>query len=194
MGLDKHDRLAQEMNNKQQIFVSAYLKDLNATSAAITAGYSAKTAYSQGQRLLKHVEVKTAIQQKLAKMFGKFEVSEQRTIEEIARIAFADIRKIFDETGQLKPIHELDDDTAAVIAGVEHEKLFEHFGKGQAKHIGTTTKVKMNSKNNALEMLCRYQKLLNDGAQTNVQVNISLAGMIGERRKVIERDDAQPGA
>jgi len=181
------------VTNKQQIFVSSYLKDLNATSAAIAAGYSPKTAYSQGQRLLKHVEISTEIQQKLAKMFGNFEVTEQKVIQEMARIAFSDTRKIFDQDGQLKPIHELDDDTAAVIAGIEHEKLFEHFGKVQAKHVGTTTKVKLNNKNQALEMLGKYLKLFND-AGTNIQVNISLAGMISERRRVIERDDAQPGA
>lgn len=50
------------MTTKQQRFVEEYLVDLNATQAAIRAGYSAKTAYSQGQRLLKDVEVKRAIE------------------------------------------------------------------------------------------------------------------------------------
>lgn len=49
------------MNRRQQRFVQEYLLDLNATQAAIRAGYNEKTAYSQGQRLLKNVEVKTAI-------------------------------------------------------------------------------------------------------------------------------------
>lgn len=49
------------MNARQQAFVEHYLTDLNATQAAIRAGYSEKTAYSAGQRLLKHVEVAPAI-------------------------------------------------------------------------------------------------------------------------------------
>ena len=49
------------MNDRQKRFVGAYLIDPNATQAAITAGYSEKTAYSQGQRLLKHVEVSEAL-------------------------------------------------------------------------------------------------------------------------------------
>lgn len=49
------------MNDKQKAFVKEYLIDLNATQAAIRVGYSAKTAYSQGQRLLKHVEVSEAL-------------------------------------------------------------------------------------------------------------------------------------
>lgn len=50
------------MNPKQQRFVEEYLVDLNATQAAIRAGYSAKTAYSHGQRLLKDVEIAAAVE------------------------------------------------------------------------------------------------------------------------------------
>ncbi len=49
------------MTHKQSIFVAEYLKDMNATQAAIRAGYSPKTAYSIGQRLLKNVEISKAI-------------------------------------------------------------------------------------------------------------------------------------
>ena len=49
------------MTHKQSIFIAEYLKDMNATQAAIRAGYSPKTAYSIGQRLLKNVEVSQAI-------------------------------------------------------------------------------------------------------------------------------------
>jgi phage terminase small subunit len=170
------------VTRKQQLFVSAYLKDLNATSAAITAGYSPKTASSIGNALLNKVEVSQLIQAKLGEIIGNFEISTRRTLHEMARIAFADTRKLFDEDGGLKPIHELDDDTAAVIGGIEHEKLFEHFGQKEAKQIGNTVKVKLNNKNQALEMLGRYLKLFND-ATTNIQVNISL----GERMKKAEQ-------
>jgi len=50
------------VNAKQAAFVREYLIDRNATQAAIRAGYSEKTAYSHGQRLLKHVEVSAAIE------------------------------------------------------------------------------------------------------------------------------------
>lgn len=54
------------LNEKQQRFCDEYLIDLNATQAAIRSGYSEKTAYSQGQRLLKHVEVKAFIDARMA--------------------------------------------------------------------------------------------------------------------------------
>ena len=54
------------LNDKQQRFCDEYLIDLNATQAAIRSGYSKKTAYSQGQRLLKHDEVKAYIEARMA--------------------------------------------------------------------------------------------------------------------------------
>lgn len=54
------------LNEKQQRFCDEYLIDLNATQAAIRSGYSKKTAYSQGQRLLKHAEVKAYIDARMA--------------------------------------------------------------------------------------------------------------------------------
>ena len=58
------------MTGKQKRFAEEYLVDCNATQAAIRAGYSEKTAYSQGERLLKNVEVKNWINEQLAQMQG----------------------------------------------------------------------------------------------------------------------------
>ena len=52
------------LSEMQQLFCDEYLIDLNATQAAIRAGYSEKTAYSQGQRLLKNVEIQKQIQKR----------------------------------------------------------------------------------------------------------------------------------
>jgi phage terminase small subunit len=60
---------------RQELFVQEYLVDLNATQAAIRAGYSERTAYSQGQRLLKHVEVQAAVQAAMAARAERTEIS-----------------------------------------------------------------------------------------------------------------------
>jgi phage terminase small subunit len=63
-----------KLSIQQQRFVEEYLVDLNATQAALRAGYSTKTAYSQGQRLLKHVEIKKklrAVQDKRSENVGR---------------------------------------------------------------------------------------------------------------------------
>lgn len=54
------------MTDKQKRFCDEYLIDCNATQAAIRAGYSDKTAYSQGERLLRNVEVKSYIDERMA--------------------------------------------------------------------------------------------------------------------------------
>jgi phage terminase small subunit len=51
---------------KQRLFVEAYLANPNATQSAIKAGYSEKTAYSQGQRLLKNVEIAKLLEKRVA--------------------------------------------------------------------------------------------------------------------------------
>lgn len=56
------------MTPKQRRFCDEYLIDANMTQAAIRAGYSSKTAYSQGQRLLKNVEIKNYIDEQMEKM------------------------------------------------------------------------------------------------------------------------------
>jgi len=68
---------------KQAQFVAEYLIDLNATQAAIRAGYSEKTAYSMGQRLLKHVEVGTAITEAQAKRAERTKITQDYVLDSI---------------------------------------------------------------------------------------------------------------
>ena len=87
------------MNPKQQRFAEEYLIDSNATQAAIRAGYSAKTAYSQGQRLLSHVEIKAAIQDMQAKHRERTAVTVESITEQL-RVAY-DLAK---SNGQSAPM------------------------------------------------------------------------------------------
>lgn len=150
------------MTQQQLVFVREYLKNgMNATSAAISAGYSEKTAASQGARLLKHVEIQPLIAQKAEAVLNKLDYGIERTLNEVARLAFLDARKMFEADGSLKRIHEVDDDTAACIAGMEVTELFE--GDGEQKHAyGLLKKVKLSDKGSALDKLMRYHSLYRD--------------------------------
>lgn len=75
---------------KQARFVDEYLIDLNATQAAIRAGFSEKTAYSQGQRLLKNVEVQAAIAARQAERANRTEITQDRVLAELWKMATAD--------------------------------------------------------------------------------------------------------
>lgn len=136
-------------------FCDEYLVHFNATKAAKAAGYSAKTAGQQASRLLKNVKVQEYLQKKQVKVANKLEATHERTMLEIARIAFADPRKMYDDAGNLKNIKDMDDDTAAAIASVETEELFE--GRGEDRQqVGLVRKVKKWSKLGALGILADH--------------------------------------
>ncbi|WP_269715780.1 terminase small subunit [Caulobacter sp. NIBR2454] len=81
------------LNEKHLRFVEEYLVDLNATQAAIRAGYSPKTAYSQGQRLLKYAEVAAAVAKAQEERAERTKVTADRVLTELAKIGFSDIRR-----------------------------------------------------------------------------------------------------
>lgn len=137
-----------KLNDKQYFFALEYIVDLNATQACIRAGYSESTASQQGSRLLSYVKVAQAIVELKASRAGKLELTQERVLQEIMRLAFFDIRKLYKDDDTLKKITELDDDTAAALASVEVTRI--------ADTEIDTIKVKMADKLAALEKLAKH--------------------------------------
>ena len=77
-----------KLTPKQHRFVEEYQRDLNATQAAVRAGYSQKTAYSAGQRLLKHVEVSSELEAAQKRRSERSEISVDKVINELGSVAF----------------------------------------------------------------------------------------------------------
>jgi len=75
-----------QLTVKQQRFVSEYLKDCNATQAALRAGYSEKSAYSIGQRLLKNVEVKLAVEEEMERLRTENTADSQEVVEYLTSV------------------------------------------------------------------------------------------------------------
>ena len=147
---------------RQQNFVDEYLKDLNATQAAIRAGYSKKTAAVQAARLLTNVQISKAVALARDKQQTRTGISADRALKEAARLAFFDIRKLCDAAGNPIPIQDLDDDTAAAIQGLELST--EKDGEG----FTTVRKYKIADKNSALERVFKHLGLFErDNDQTN---------------------------
>lgn len=147
------------MTPKQTRFVAEYRKDLNATQAAIRCGYSEKTAYSQGQRLLKVVEIASAVAEKTQQQLTAANITAERVLQEIGRLAFSDVRALFDTNGKLKPLHTLTAEEAACIAGLEVIVKNAEAGDG---HMDTVHKVKVWDKSKNLEMLAKHFALLTE--------------------------------
>jgi len=74
------------MNAKQKKFADEYLIDCNATQAAIRSGYSEKTAYSHGQRMLKNVEVKHYIDEQLKRIHNEKIADAQEVLEYLTHV------------------------------------------------------------------------------------------------------------
>lgn len=74
---------------RRALFVDEYLKDLNATRAAVRAGYSARTAQEQGSRLLSNVMVANAVAAAQAERSARLGLTADRVLEELAAMAFA---------------------------------------------------------------------------------------------------------
>lgn len=91
---------------------------------------------------------------------------------EIARIAHQDIRKFYNEEGSLIPIHQLDDDAAAVIAGMEVEELFD-IVKTRREQVGVLRKIKRWDKLKALEMLAKHFGILKETPPVINNYNLS---------------------
>ena len=81
---------------QQQRFVEEYLIDLNATQAAIRAGYSAKTAEQQGSRLLRNVKVAQAIEAAQVARLKRTEVDADWVLRRLVAEADADLADLYD--------------------------------------------------------------------------------------------------
>lgn len=158
------------LNDRQKKFANEYLIDFNATQAAIRAGYSKKTAYSIGQRLLKNVEIQKYIQEQKKSSQERLEITRERIVEELAKIGFSNITDYAEIKNGMAIIRDTDDmpqDKIGAIAGLE---------QGQ---VGV--KLKLNDKIKALELITKM--LGYDQAQCDNNTNRPYEGMTKEELK-----------
>ncbi|MHB8084268.1 MAG: terminase small subunit [Dehalococcoidia bacterium] len=143
------------LKGKREQFPSEFIKDCNATAAAKRSGYSVKTAYSQGQRLLKDVEIQAAIALVRQELSIKTGITPEKVIQGFADIAFADLADCYNEDGTLKNIHDIPKASRMALAGLD---VFEEFvGRGEDRvKIGETKKIKRWDPHKGLDSLAKY--------------------------------------
>ena len=137
---------------KQQGFVDEYLVDLNATQAAIRTGYSEKTAYSQGQRLLKDVEIAAAVQTAMDKRAERTEIT--------ADFVLSGIREIAERCLQRVPV--------MAGRGEDRSQLIDEEGR----HVWTFDS---SGANKAFENLGKHLKLFTDKVEHSGEVTINVS-------------------
>lgn len=152
-----------KLTPKQQRFVSEYLIDLNATQAAIRAGYSERTARSIGQRLLTNVDIQEAIRKHRTELEKRTEITIDRCLKEYACIAFLDPLRIFEDDGTLKKIQDIPEEARRAFGGLEVTTL-----NREDDTTGTLSKVKLLNKKDALDSIMRHLGGFNDKLQIDL--------------------------
>lgn len=136
---------------KQQRFVEEYLIDLNGTQAALRAGYAESGAAVEASRLLRNAKVVEELNKGRQKLSERLEISQERILQEYARIGFSDLRNVLDEDGKLKSPKDWDDDMAGAIASLEVNVVVGSDDAGVHTH-----KIKTWDKPKALDAMAKH--------------------------------------
>lgn len=169
---------------RQLQFIEEFLIDLNATQAAIRAGYSAESA-RKSYRLLRSPPIRAALADARARQAARLGITADRVVGELARVGTSDIRRLFDAEGRLKPLAALDDAVAGAITSIRI------MTRGRPRDDAPTevdhvVEIRLWDKNTALEKLGKHLGLFRD--RLNVTVNGDLAEKIAAaRRRVAEQ-------
>ena len=163
---------------RREKFIDEYLRNgYNATAAARAAGYAESGVARSSYNLMKSPVVQRAIALRRKEAQMRNNITLDRIIVELSKIAFFDISKIYDEKGRLRPIHLIEADARAAIAGVESEELFGRDGIA----FGILRKVKIVDRVRAMELLA---KLLG----FSERVTVDVPAMQGATRRIIFED------
>jgi phage terminase small subunit len=159
------------MTPKRQRFVDEYLIDLNATQAAIRAGFSRRTANQQGARLLADPEVSAEIAMRRKAMSSAAVMTATEVLIELSRIGRANMQDFMRATPDGDPYLDfsaLTRDQAAALVEVTVEDFKE--GRGPEARDVRRVKFRLASKNDALQQLAKFHGL--SAAEQPVQIPI----------------------
>lgn len=156
-----------KLTEKQQRFVEEYLIDLNATQAAIRAGYSPKTAKDIGCENLTKPNIRACIDKEIAERSKRTGINKDRVIRELARLAFVNANDVIDIDEATLKADATTDDTAA-IASVKVKTIPTKEGEGVEREIKLTDKLK------ALELLGKHLGMFKDKLEIQGSVPVQI--------------------
>ncbi len=161
------------MVKKRERFVDEYLIDLNATQAAIRAGYSPKTAYSIGHELMKIPEVRARIDTAMAERSKRTGINADRVLRELGRIAFVNPTDLIDpENGSVRDAATEED--RAAIAAIRVKQIPTEAGMGVEREVRMADKLK------ALELCGKHLGMFRDDPDSNAPLTVVINYDYGE--------------
>lgn len=165
--------MAGKLTTKQKCFIEEYLLDLNATQAAIRAGYSARNADKISSELMGKTRVSEAIKEKMAERSRRTGISQDRVIQELARVAFVNPKNVINtETGEIKAGASEDD--LACIQSVKVKKT------ETARTTTIEREVKLADKMKALELLGKHLGMYTDKIDLDADMNLNITVDYGD--------------
>lgn len=156
------------LTNKQRLFVQEYLIDLNATQAAIRAGYSVESARDIGCENLTKPNIQTELAKAMAERSKRTGVNQDRVVLELAKLAFVKMTDIVDDEGKIKKTATEDD--LSCIDSIKYKSSDSESGWSVEREV------KIGSKLKALELLGKHLGMWNDKIDVNVAVPIVISG------------------
>lgn len=156
---------------QQKSFGIEYLKDHNGKQAAIRAGYSPKSAEVQASRLLSNAKVQAYIQELSIIATKRNDITVDRVLQEIALIAFLDIKEFYNDNGTVKKVCEIEEKARRAISSVTTRELW--IGKGEKAELFSIESIKSGDKLKALELLGRYLSMFKDKLEISVDEKIA---------------------
>lgn len=172
-------RRREDMDAVQQLREDAYLATLIATGSRKDAN-KALGMEPDSRGLFRSIKGRERLHARILELRKNLNITPERVLQEYARIAFADIRCIFDDNGTLVPLHELDDDTAAAVASVEVQTI----GDADGVMKTDTHKLKMYDKLNALNVLAKRLKLYEDSLKVEGSLEVSQMSKNEKARRI----------
>ncbi len=168
-----------KLSPMRQRFVAEYLKDLNATRAAMRAGYSEKTSHVQGPRLLGEPDVKAAVDAAIARRNKRLEISQDRIVKELAKVGLADIKDYLSYRTALTQVDVTDDgepviDYAPVIELVPSEDVDGTVIQEVSLSAKGVFSFKLQDKLKALELLGRHLGMFADNVNLSGDVAVKV--------------------
>lgn len=152
-----------KLTAKQKRFCDEYLIDLNATQAAIRAGYSPKTACEQASRLLANVKVQDEIAIEMAERSKRTGINKDRVLMEIAKMAFMNIDDVIDlDTAKVKRTATKED-----LACIQSVKI-------KPTEFGTEREIKLCDKKSNLELLGKHLGMFKDKVELEADMDLNI--------------------
>ena len=169
-------KLANGLWLRHDRFIEEYLVDFNGARAARAVGYPHTNSQEQAVSLLKREDVQRELALRCRKLTEDAGIRVERVIEELSRIAFADIATYItwdNEQVVIKETGELPDGASRAVAEIEANTTQEAHGEGAPVTVHRRVKVKMLDKLQALKMLGQYLKMFVDRVEVTHDLKIS---------------------